>query len=111
MNNSPLDEHIKQKFGDYTPDVPPHIWENIMAERDKRKPAGFWFSFLNRNILLLLLVLAGAGTGIIIYKNISPQNSDTASNRSSYPINIGNSSVTITKPQTEPTAQQTGTTT
>ena len=69
-NNSPLDEHIKGKFGNYTPDVPPHIWGNIIAEKEKRRPAGFWFSFLNKNMLLLLLVIVTAGAGIIIYKNI-----------------------------------------
>ena len=70
-NNSPLDEHIKEKFGNYTPDVPPHIWENIIAEKEKRRPAGFWFSFLNKNSLLLLLGIVIAGTGIVIYKNVS----------------------------------------
>ena len=77
-NNSPLDEHIKKQFGDYSPDVPPHIWENIMGEKEKRKPAGFWLSFLNKKVLFLLfgiLLLGGAG---IIYKNMSASSKTTA---------------------------------
>ncbi|MEP7163262.1 MAG: hypothetical protein ABI741_01135 [Ferruginibacter sp.] len=69
-NNSPLEEHIKEKFGNYSPDVPPHIWENIIAKKDKRRPGAFWFSFLNKNILLLLFVIVSAGAGILIYKNV-----------------------------------------
>jgi len=69
MNNSALDEHIKKQFGNYKPDVPPHIWENIAAEKDRKKPAGFWWGFLNKNGLLLLLGILLLGTGTILYRN------------------------------------------
>lgn len=69
-NNSPLDNHIKKTFSDYSPDVPSHIWDNIIAERDKRKPAAIWFSFLNKKTAFFLLGIIVAATGIIIYKNI-----------------------------------------
>jgi len=69
MNNSALDEHIKNQLGNYKPDVPSHIWENIAAEKDRRKPAGIWFS-LNKKVLFLLLGIILLGGGLIVYKNI-----------------------------------------
>ena len=83
MNNSPLDEHIKKQFGNYSPDVPPHIWENIVAERNKRKPVGFWLNFLRKNGLFLLLGILLSGGAAILYKNVhapSGTNKTTATN-------------------------------
>ena len=64
-SNQRFDEHIKEQFDNYAPDVHPRIWENIVAQKDKRRPAGFWLSLLNsRNILVILsLLLAGAAQG------------------------------------------------
>jgi hypothetical protein len=63
-NNQQFDEHIKEQFSNYTPAVHPRIWENIIAEREKRKPVGFWVSMLNsRNGLLLLALLIAAVSG------------------------------------------------
>jgi len=63
-NNQRFDDHIKEQFNDYSPDVHPRIWENIVKEKDKRKPAGFWFTLFNgRNILLLTALLLAAGSG------------------------------------------------
>ncbi len=75
-----FDEHIKNEFLDYTPQVHPRIWENIMKERDKKRPAGFWWRFANlRSILLLggLLLLAGAG-GYVLFNNSSTTNTDNS---------------------------------
>ena len=65
MNNNRLfDEHIKEQFSDYAPDVPPHIWENIVAGRGKKRPAGLWFTLLNsRNIAIIIAVLLAGGAG------------------------------------------------
>ncbi|HMK03086.1 MAG TPA: hypothetical protein VK489_02800 [Ferruginibacter sp.] len=73
-NNQQFDEHIKEQFSNYAPAVHPRIWENIVAEKDKRKPVGFWISFFNKRnglLLLALLLAAGSGTWLII-KNNSP---------------------------------------
>ncbi len=35
-NNQRFDDHIKDQFNDYSPDVHPRIWENIVKEKDKR---------------------------------------------------------------------------
>ena len=66
MNNNRLfDDHIKEQFSNYAPDVPPHVWENIVAGRAKRRPAGLWFTFLNgRNIALFVALLLAGGTGL-----------------------------------------------
>jgi hypothetical protein len=66
-----FDNTIKQQFENYTPTVQPHIWENIVNERKKRRPAGFWFTFFNsRNILLLgaLLLVAGGSAYFLTTK-------------------------------------------
>ena len=78
-NNRHFDDHINDQFGNYTPDVPPHIWENIIAEKDRKRPVGFWVSmFNNRNKLLLLgLVIALSSGGAWLYYgkvNIAEEN-------------------------------------
>jgi hypothetical protein len=70
-NNELFDNNIKQQFENYTPPVHPRIWENIVNERKKRRPAGFWFNFFNsRNILLLaaLLLVAGGSAYFLVKK-------------------------------------------
>jgi hypothetical protein len=70
-DNELFDEHIKGQFKDYVPDVHPRIWENIINKREKKKPAGFWFTFFNsRNILLLgaLLLVAGGSAYFLTAK-------------------------------------------
>ena len=68
-SNRQFDEHIKDQFSNYAPDVPPHIWEKIIAEKDKKRPAGFWVSmFNNRTKLLLLgLIIALSSGGAWLY--------------------------------------------
>lgn len=71
MNHSPLDEHINRKLSGYSPEVPPHIWENIMAEKDRKKPAAFW---MNPGFKRGLIILAGillTGTFFILKKNLT----------------------------------------
>lgn len=87
MNNNQLfDEHIKDQFSDYAPDVPPRVWENIMAEKEKRRPAGFWVSFFNtRNMLVLLGLLLAGGTGAwLIFKK--PTSSPAEKNTTQSPV-------------------------
>jgi hypothetical protein len=70
-DNRHFDEYIKGQFSNYSPDVHPRIWKNIVAESSKKKPAGFWVSMLNnRNKLLLLgLVIALSSGGAWLYYN------------------------------------------
>lgn len=103
MNNNQLfDEQIKDQLGNYSPPVDPRIWNNIVAGRERNKPAGFWYMVLhNRNILLFAALLIAGGTGAlyIIKKwnapdkttsasNVTPTQEITASNTPVSPLNI-----------------------
>lgn len=58
----PLDKHIKEQLGQYSPDVPPHIWDRIVAQREQHRPKGFWFRFVaSRKWLLLAILFLGLG--------------------------------------------------
>ena len=78
-----LDDHLKEFFGNYSPDVPPHIWENIVAGRKRKKPIAFWLN--KKNILgLLALIIIVTGTGLLITKKddskiIAPENKISSS--------------------------------
>ena len=78
-DNRQFDEHIRDQFSNFSPEVHPRIWENIMAERDKRKPAGFWLTLFNgRNKLLLAgLIIALSTGGALIYFNINAGNKNS----------------------------------
>ena len=62
-----LDDHLKEFFGNYSPDVPPHIWENIVAGRKRKKPVAFWLNKKNMLSLLTLLIIV-TGTGLLLIK-------------------------------------------
>ncbi|UEG50588.1 PorT family protein [Ferruginibacter lapsinanis] len=50
-----FDFFVKSELADLSPTVSPRIWENIVAERRKRKPVGFWISFFTtKNVMLVL---------------------------------------------------------
>ena len=73
MKNNLFDSYIKEHLGDSRPDVPSHVWENIMAKKDRKKPVGFFTnSFLE--IAFAVLFILGISGGIIYLssqKNIS----------------------------------------
>lgn len=76
-SNRQFDEHIKEQFSNFSPDVHPRIWEKIMAEKDKRRPAGFWISlFSGRNKLLVLglFITLSTGGAFLYFNNDLPKN-------------------------------------
>jgi hypothetical protein len=81
-NNRQFDEHIKEQFSNYLPDVHPRIWEKIIAEKDKKRPAGFWISFFNGRSKLLLLgliiALSSGGAWVYFNKNLTLSDTQTA---------------------------------
>jgi len=82
-NNQRFDNNIKEQFEDYNPQVHPRIWENIVKERGRRKPLGFWFTIFNgRNILLLtaLLIAVGSGAYLIFKKTAAKEENIIAVN-------------------------------
>ncbi len=75
-SNRQFDEHIKEQFKTYSPDVHPRIWKNIIDKKNKKRPAGFLISLFNaRNKLLFLgLIIALSSGGAWIYFKNSPAN-------------------------------------
>jgi len=85
-----FDDHIRNEFANYSPEVAPHIWENIVAERKKRRPVGFWFTLSGTGLIwLAALLLAGAGTGLIISHSANKTNTTASKNI------VGNDSTSI----------------
>jgi len=90
-DNLPFDDFAKEQFSNYSPNVPEHIWENIIAKR-KSKPKGFWVNMLSEgNLLILSLVLLiGGGSSYLLLssgknnsfvKNISTEKNIPASQK------------------------------
>ena len=72
--NRQFDEHIKEQFNNYSPDVHPRIWKKIVAGRGKKRPAGFLISLFNgRNKLLVLglTIALSSGGAWLYFKNAS----------------------------------------
>ncbi len=67
---SNLDDFAKKQLDSYTPDVPPHVWDNIVAKRERKKPSPFLIKFFNnKNLLItagLITLLAGS---VLIFNN------------------------------------------
>ena len=88
--NLPFDDFVKKQFDVYSPDVPDHIWKNIIAKR-QAKPKGFWMSLLNgKNVLLLTFVLLiGGGLLYILFsgENTAIKNITTEKNNTSQTLN------------------------
>lgn len=60
----PFDEFAKNRFSNFEPEVPARIWDNIVAEKN-RKPKGFWITwFTGTNLLVVIGVLLIASLGI-----------------------------------------------
>ena len=75
MNNSPFDEHIKKQLGNIHPEVPTYIWENIVAKKEKRAPAGLLFRLSGNRIKFILSLFIVSASGVLLvnyfYKNHS----------------------------------------
>jgi hypothetical protein len=62
-----FDDFLNSRLSKHSSEVPSRIWDNIVNERNKRKPSPFWLGFLtNRNMFLLAGILLAGGTGIAI---------------------------------------------
>jgi opacity protein-like surface antigen len=84
-----FDDHIRQEFNNFSPDVPPYVWENIVAARKKRKPVGFWWSFYDSKNLFWLagLILVGSVGGVIISHSFnSSETHKTSAKKNTAPL-------------------------
>ena len=109
-NNQQFDEHIKDQFQDYTPQVHPRIWENIIAEREKRRPAGFWVNFFSRRNTLLLaaLLLASVSGAYLLLKNTADKQQ---TNIAATPTNTINTTTAAPIDENNSNTQEAGTNT
>jgi hypothetical protein len=69
MKNNLFDAHVKEQLAGSRPDVPAHIWENIIAKKEREKPVGFWLNNFTKIAASALLLLTGAGVFIYLYSN------------------------------------------
>ena len=67
MNNKEFDDHIKEQLGRLSPQVPAHVWENIVAGKDNKKPVGFWGLFTGINIAAAVLLLLITGSLVYLF--------------------------------------------
>ncbi len=81
---SNFDEHVKQLLGDYEPEVPSRVWENIQ-QRTKRKPRGSWFFFKKYGWAPVLLLLCGYFGWQAYFNNNQQQHSTPSEVNSSAP--------------------------
>lgn len=114
--NRQFDEHIKEQFSNYAPDVHPRIWEKIIAEKGKKRPAGFWVSILNNRgkLLLLFLIIALSSGGALLYYSTNFATKETTSSKETKEKDNGNkpgSSTDNTTTITSPADQQQNTAT
>lgn len=64
-----MDDYFKKSFAEYSPEVAPHIWDKIIADKEIKKPGIFWWTRIYfKNILLLTLILATVTGGVIVWK-------------------------------------------
>ena len=101
MINNLFDAHVKEQMANARPEVPPHIWDKIMAKKERRKPVVFWFNNFTKGILLLLL--AGTVGGIALYtstkQNITPHQTNVYGlNSSNNKVAQKNTVVSVTTP-------------
>lgn len=80
----PFDEFARKKFEHFEPEVPSRIWENIIADKE-RKPKGFWVTFFKPQNMVWLALL-GAGLvflSIYLSSNNSQPKTEAVSSKNS----------------------------
>ena len=93
MKNNLFDKYIKEHLGASRPEVPQHIWENIVAKKDRTKPVGYFAGNITKMVAAILFILAGAGMAIYLMsqKNISTSvHTSIAENKVTAKVNAAN---------------------
>lgn len=79
-----FDQFFKKKMEEYSPPVPEHIWANIIAEKNRRRPVPFLVKFFNsRNILLAAAMFVLIAGGVFIFTKSGRQEKDQTINKPS----------------------------
>src|SRR5436190_12219011 len=66
-----FDDFTRKHLGNYSPEVPPRVWENIIAKKEKKKPYPFFVTFFNKKNLLIAAGLITLLTGVFFMMNNS----------------------------------------
>ncbi len=80
-----MDDFFKQSFDGYEPAVPPHIWENIAAQRKKRRPVAWWADKRNGLLLAGLLIVLSGGAVMLFTQQQATNNIAHENNNNSKP--------------------------
>lgn len=99
-NNLPFDNHIKQQLGNYAPDVPPHIWSQIVAQREEQKPRGIlaWFANGRNWLFVAALLLVAGGAAYWASTSTAPAQTDNALQNNSASELIANNTTSNNQP-------------
>ncbi|MFN0081617.1 MAG: hypothetical protein ACKVOM_03790, partial [Ferruginibacter sp.] len=73
MKNNLFDAHAREQLAGSRPEVPSHIWENIIAKKERNKPVGFWLKNFTKIAASLLFLLTGAGALVYLCINNKEQ--------------------------------------
>ena len=84
---SNLDDFTRKQLGNYSPEVPPHVWDNIVAKRERKKPYPFLIKFFNGKNLLLTAGLITLLTASIFISNNYKTVADNKNEVKESPIN------------------------
>jgi hypothetical protein len=98
-----FDNHVKEQLGNYSPDVPPHIWDNIVAKRGKKKPGAFWLNFFSgRNLLIAAALLLAGGAAYWLLPSSTKKSATTTviNNNSNNTQTITSNNKTAANPAT-----------
>lgn len=75
MNDNKFDNVIKDQFGNYRPDVPAHVWEKIVSQKDNKKPFAYWFNNAKVKVAAAVLCIAIA-SGLYFFNNKKQKSSE-----------------------------------
>lgn len=99
MKNNLFDKYINEHLGDTRPNVPVHVWENIVAKKDRKKPVGYFTNNMLKMVAAVLFILMSA-VGVIyllshknISKNIEKNTAEVKINKDNQPTNNNNNIV------------------
>ncbi len=82
MSDKRFDDFFKQSFGDYSPEVPGRIWDNIAAQQKKKRPAVFWLNERKALFIAAALLLLGGGAYMLVAPKNDTQNISLENNSS-----------------------------
>lgn len=105
MINNLFDNHVKEQLANARPAVPPHIWDNIMAERDRKKPVAFWFNNMTKGLILGLILLTGTGLGFYFYNKVNTSSPINNDNKKLTQADVANKKTISEKNKVTPTLQ------